>query len=244
MNIDSQNEIPVHSERLKTSFSSNPHLGRSRISEIYPFSSTSEFASIFSKSIKDYSKEQHQLVERIGKANSLRGLLNTIFGEQTDISLIDIGTGGGEFPLALAKIKKDLGINNIVATDINLAYLQKNRQMLQDSGVELRYMDVNNYHDTGERFNIVTLNAPIMGGKNAYFDNALKVSQEITTRPGIMIWRQAAHSIDLAFDPFRIIPKNIPLYDFNNFPDLPTSDLTENKHIFISAYLPTPGATA
>lgn len=123
-----------------------------------------------------------------------------------------------------------------MATDKYLADAESLREILSAASVDIRCMDVKDFKDMGELFNIVTLNAPIIQGKNNFVYEALELSERITTRPGLMLLRLAIASDDVGFDPFEEIRQGIPLYEFD-FPDLPITTFT-NHHVFVSLYLP------
>src|SRR4030042_516728 len=108
-----------------------------------------------------------ELLDSLGEVNSLGGLLKQIFGERQKLLVLDIASGFGEFPLELAQKKDELGVEKVIVSDVNPELMQANASALAAVGVEIRKIDVNKAELDGP-VDVITLNAPYMGGKDSF----------------------------------------------------------------------------
>lgn len=129
------------------------------------------------------------LLENLNHANSFQEICQRVFGFRNDLSLLDLGSGNGLFTIGMAHMRKKLGLGRIVASDFKLGELNNNRTLLDKSGVETRELDIKTMQPTDERFDIVTMNAPIISGlwKDVVIYDALKKMKDIIARRGILM---------------------------------------------------------
>jgi hypothetical protein len=143
--------------------------------------------------------EQIEIVQELSTITSLKELLDKIFPGRRDLSLVDVGAGYGEFALALAKQKLELGIAEIKATDLHPELMESNLEGLNAAGVIVEKFDA--VGDTPEDVcDIVTLNAPQVYGKNAFAAPAISNSLKMLRIPGILLLRLNEASNDVFTD--------------------------------------------
>lgn len=160
------------------------------------------------------------LVERLRNADSFGEIIGIVFGQRKDLTLLDLGTGDGKFPLSVAQKKEIFGIQNIVAVDIDLKQLESQRVALTNDGVQMRQVDIRAYPQSDERFDIITLNAPVIQTDNTFIDPALALVRGITTRPGFVIIRPTIFD---SYDPIikADVDRDIPMIEYKPLHGLP-----------------------
>jgi len=162
-------------------------------------------------------------VRDIETSRSLKQLIRNVFNEINELSLIDVGSGFGEFPLEIAKISDFLGISSITASDLNVSLMDERREDLLRLGVEIKEIDAKQMHKLEERYDLVTLNAPQAYGENAFAEEAIRNSFPILNTPGLLLLRMDESSDDVTFKPEWGIPKDYPTVKFRKLEGLPNS---------------------
>lgn len=175
----------------------------------------------------DSSPQQQEFYNEILSAESLSELLKIYFGEQYgNLSVLDIGSGFGEFPLALAAVKDELGIKHITASENAVALLEKVADDLERAGVPILDLDARNPR-IEERYDIVTLNAPQAYGMNAYAREAIKAALLLTKEKGLILLRMNEMSDDIGYEPEDDVPKEYFIARVNTVFGLPQSMFTK-----------------
>lgn len=150
----------------------------------------------------NHTQTQSELVDKLLPVTTFSGLLNQFFPNRDDLSLVDIGSGYGEFPLELSKMMKDLGINSIKATDIHLELMLPKLKELIKAGVTVRFLNATNSNVPKNYCDIVTLNAPQVFGENAYAGGAVSNAIKMLKNPGLLLLRLNEDSSDLLADKY------------------------------------------
>lgn len=149
-----------------------------------------------------YTPAQLEIVHELSLINSFSDLLNNFFLGRNNLSLVDIGSGYGEFPLELSKIKSELKITRIEASDLHPELMIGKLPELIKAGVVIKLFNAAGNNVPKNYCDIITLNAPQVFGVNAYAREAVSNAIKMLKTPGLLLLRLNEDSHDLCADKY------------------------------------------